>query len=77
MYSFYFSEPGGLSWADIGEPDLSNIRSDGELVQIQLLEKDMYFADYCQGVAFGATEPSHIYSWQPNDRTEDAGLERD
>lgn len=67
MFSFYFSEPGGLSWADIGVPDLSNIRSDdGQLVTIQLLEKDKYFAGFCQGVAIGDTEPDHTFSWASN-----------
>ena len=36
-FSLYFTQPGSESWADLGEPDLTNIRSDANLVEIQML----------------------------------------
>ena len=34
-FSLYFSKPGsGDSWADLGEPDMTNIRKDAEAVDI-------------------------------------------
>ena len=31
-FSLYFTQAGSESWADLGEPDLENIRSDASLV---------------------------------------------
>ena len=64
LFSFYFTEPGTLSWVDLGEPDLSNIREDATLEVIQLVEDDFFWADYVQGVAIGDTGPSNVYSWE-------------
>lgn len=33
-FSFYFTGPGTLSWVDLGEPDLANVREDATLEQI-------------------------------------------
>jgi hypothetical protein len=55
-FSFYFTEPGTLSWVDLGDPQTDNIRSDAELVTTQMIEKDFFWADYCQGVAIGDRE---------------------
>lgn len=33
-FSFFFTEAGGLSWVDFGEPKLENIRSDAKLETI-------------------------------------------
>ena len=63
-FSFYFTEPGTLSWVDLGEPDYSNIREDAFLENIQFIEEDFFWADYCQGVAIGDTNTSNTYSWQ-------------
>ena len=63
-FSFYFTEPGTLSWVDLGEPDFSNIREDAYLEPIQMVEDDFFWGDYCQGVAIGNTNAANTYSWQ-------------
>ena len=63
-FSFYFTEPGTLSWVDLGEPDFSNIREDAILENLQMIEEDFFWAEYCQGVAIGDTKSENAYSWQ-------------
>lgn len=64
-FSFYFTQPGTLSWVDLGEPDLNNIREDATLEMIQMIEEDFFWGDYCQGVAIGDTKSKNTYSWAP------------
>lgn len=64
MFSFYFTEPGTLSWVDLGEPDLTNVRQDAKLEVIQMIEEDFFWGDYCQGVAIGDTLAENAYSWE-------------
>jgi len=64
VFSFYFTEPGTLSWVDLGEPDLANIREDATLELIQMIEEDFFWGDYCQGVAIGTTDPLNTYAWE-------------
>ena len=62
-FSFYFTEPGTLSWVDLGEPDFANIREDAYLEPIQMIEEDFFWGDYCQGVGIGDTNAANTYSW--------------
>jgi hypothetical protein len=63
MFSFYFTEPGNMSWVDLGEPDLDNIRPDATLETTQMIAEDFFWAEYCQGVAIGDTSVENTYSW--------------
>ena len=66
-FSFYFTEPGTLSWVDLGEPQLDNIRSNATLVDTQMIEEDFFWSGYCQGVAIGDTTEANVYSWGTTD----------
>ena len=43
----------GDSWIDLGGSDLSTLAQGEELVQVQMIEKDFFWAQYCQAVAIG------------------------
>lgn len=62
-FSFYFTDPGLLSWVDLGEPDLTNIRPDATLKTVPMIEEDFFWADYCQGFAIGSTDAENTYAW--------------
>ena len=60
-YSFHISPPGGLSWVDLGEPNYNNIGNFNEIVEIQFMQNDFFYSEFCQGIAFGDT--GNKYSW--------------
>ena len=74
-FSFYFTQPGSESWADLGEPDLTNVRKDATATEVQMLKEDFFWAGYCQGVAIGnPSDAMNTYRWGP---LEDAKTEVD
>ena len=67
MFSFYFTEAGNLSWVDLGTPDYENVRSGSEIHDVQLIEEDFFYADYCQGVAIGDLSSENTMVWESSD----------
>ena len=62
-FSFYYTEAGKLSWVDLGSPDLENVREGSEVSNIQFIEEDFFYGQYCQGVAFGDTNVENTMVW--------------
>ena len=60
-YSFHISPPGGLSWVDLGVPNINNLDNLNEIVEIQFMQNDFFYSEFCQGIAFGDT--GNKYSW--------------
>ena len=53
--SFYFQSPGLVSFANFGEPDLSYLRTDSDLIYIDMLD-DFFYSQFNQGVAIGSID---------------------
>ena len=62
-FSFYFTQPGSLSWVDLGKPVDGHIKAGTEIRNIQMLENDFFWAHFCQGMAFGDTSDENSYYW--------------
>ncbi len=62
-FSFYFTEPGELSWVDLGNPQSVNIKEGATVESIQLIPEDYFWGTFCQGVAFGDTSDMNSYAW--------------
>lgn len=60
-FSFYFQEPGLESWMDLGEPDLSHVKTGSSIVETQMIDPDFFWSFYNTGVAFGTPENAYAY----------------
>jgi len=62
-FSFYFTSPSSLSWVDLGEPIEKNIKTDAVIKDVQFIEEDFFWGQFCQGVAIGDTTAPNSYAW--------------
>ena len=44
-FSFYFTQPGQLSWVDLGDPRLDYVKADSTLTSVEMLE-DYFWANF-------------------------------
>ena len=63
-FSFYFTEPGQISWVDLGEPVDTYIRDDANKTSLSMLD-DYFWSAPCQGVSIGdPSDPLNQYKWE-------------
>ena len=53
---------------------LSNLKNGENLVELEMVETDFFWAAYCHGIAIGDTKTKNTYRWGP---TEDKETEVD
>ena len=67
IFAMHMDSKSGESWIDFGGFDLSTVAQGEELVQLEMIEKDFFWAQYCQAVAIGDRLQSNSYRWGPID----------
>ena len=67
IFALHMDSQNGDSWIDLGGPDLSTLARGEELVPLKMIEKDFFWASYCQAVAIDNTQEANAYRWGPID----------